>query len=261
MLDRIFRKMCEIRYFEKGLIKAHKQGLISCPVYLSTGQEAVAATISEIYQPYKIFPQHRCHSIYLSYGGDPIKLRDEILGLSTGCAGGKGGSSDAQSDVMEAHHGFIGENVSIATGYALGSGNKTMAFFGDGALEEDYVSTSFGFAAKHNLPILFVVEDNDLAILTKIEERRNWDTIHMAKGFGLGANMCEDNPEDIVKAIYGVKLPYVINIKTCRHYWHVGIGQDGTPDRDRLSMLRPKIKKATEIEKEAMLKMEEVWKL
>ena len=32
-----------------------------------------------------IFGQHRCHSIYISFGGDKSKLIDELLGKKTGC--------------------------------------------------------------------------------------------------------------------------------------------------------------------------------
>ena len=40
-----------------------------------------------------IFGQHRCHSIYLSFGGDKIKLIDELLGRKSGCTKGMGGSA------------------------------------------------------------------------------------------------------------------------------------------------------------------------
>lgn len=260
-IETVFKKMCEIRYFEQGLISAFKRDLISVPVYLSTGQEAVAATISEEYPDGMLFPQHRGHSWYLAYGGDPVKLRDEILSKESGCCGGKGGSSDIQSDHMVAHHGFIGENVSIATGYALGSNKLTIPVFGDGGAEEDYVLASLGFASTHKLPILFVCEDNNLAILTKIGVRRHWKTVEVAKAFGLGAVDVEDDPEAIHKALYTIELPFYINIQTCRHYWHVGVGMDATPEQDRLAIMRKTLEAAVKIEKEAEDKMREIWKI
>jgi len=262
MLEKIFKKMCEIRYFEEGLIKFYNAGKINVPVYLSYGQEAVAATISELCPDFMLFPQHRGHSWYLAYGGSPEKLRDEVLGLPTGCSGGKGGSSDIQSDNMEAHHGFIGENASIATGYALGSKKNTMAVFGDGAAEEDYVLASLGFAAKNDLPLIFLCEDNDLAILTEIPVRRYWDSVEVAKSFGLyGKSILNDDPRTIIREFEGLTLPAYINIKTCRHKWHVGTGTDYTePPRDRLALLRKEIKGAARIEKRAKQRMEDIWK-
>ena len=80
MIEEIFKRMCEIRYFDLEVIKAHKGGHIYCPVYLSAGQEAVAASLSVLCPDYMVFLQHRAHAWYLAYGGDPEKLRDEILG-------------------------------------------------------------------------------------------------------------------------------------------------------------------------------------
>jgi hypothetical protein len=66
------------------------------------------------------------------------------------------------------------------------------------------------------LPIIFVVEDNGLAILTKIEERRSWDICDVAKGFGLSTTT------GIVK----MPTPCLYNIKTTRIKHHVGVGED-----------------------------------
>ena len=44
-----------------------------------------------------IFGQHRCHSIYISFGGDKSKLIDELLGKKTGCNRGMGGSASISS--------------------------------------------------------------------------------------------------------------------------------------------------------------------
>jgi len=259
MLDSIFKKMCEIRYFELGIIKNIDK--IHCPVYLSMGQEAIAATISEYYPDFRVFPQHRGHAWYLAYGGATEALRDELLGLGTGCCRGMGGSSDIQCARVEAHHGLLGENIPLAVGYALASHQGTIAAFGDGAIEEDYAGVALGFASTHKLPILFVCEDNNLAILTEVKERRNWKAIGLAKGYKLDFADIDDNPEEILRALKNLKLPALINIHTLRHKWHVGIGEDGKPSFDRLKMFKSKILSSKTIEEDAKLKMELLWKL
>jgi len=254
--------MCRIRYFEKGLIEAYKQGRIHSPVYLSTGQEAVAATLSEIYPDYKVFPQHRGHAVYLAFGGSPEALRDEILGLETGCCKGMGGSSDIQCDSVEAHHGLLGENIPIAVGYALGSNKPTIAYFGDGAIEEDYALVALGFAATHKLPVLFICEDNELAILTPIKDRRSWGVVDVARSFGIEAYESTDDPLDIIQMAKGIKLPALLNIKTIRHHWHVGVGQDSIPEFDRLQDIHNHL--STEgyvFEEEIMDEMKELWRV
>ncbi|HAX62059.1 MAG TPA: hypothetical protein DCX95_05855, partial [Elusimicrobia bacterium] len=142
LLD-IFRRICLVRYFELEVIKAVKEKYITNFVYLSSGEETIPAAMSLVIPKFMIFAQHRCHAAYLSFGGNPEKLRDELLGLPSGTSGGRAGSNCIQCHenniTMFGHHGLIGENVPQAVGAALGSGKPVVTFFGDGAAEEDYI--------------------------------------------------------------------------------------------------------------------------
>lgn len=261
VLRKIFEKMCEIRFFEEGLIETFKKGKITCPVYLSTGQEAVSACLGVRYPEHmRVFPQHRGHGVYLAFGGEPVKLRDEILGRTTGCCQGNGGSSDIQCERVEAHHGLLGENVPIAVGYTFASTIPTIAFFGDGALEEDYFFPALGFAVTHRLPVLFLSEDNGLAILTPIKDRRNWDMVKVAAAMGIEAYDCADDPDEFFPLLEKISLPAFINVRTCRHYWHVGIGQDGEPREDRLKELRSRVQGSCKIETQVRERMLGLWR-
>lgn len=259
----IFKKMCLIRHFELEAAEAFKKGFMPGPVYLSVGQEAVSATISELTKGYAVFSQHRGHSVYLAYGGDPVKLVDELLGRPEGCCRGRGGSPCVQdlNIPMYGHHGLIGENIPLATGYVLAAGRPTTVYFGDAAAEEDYALTSFGFAATHKLPILYVCEDNGLSILTPISARRNWNIYDVAKAMGLATASVEDEPGILLKATGELikNLPAFINVKTCRHMWHSGIGNDGPPQMDRLGQMKNKISGAMDTEKEIKDYIRSLW--
>ncbi len=167
----MFKKMCLVRYFELGLIGAIEEKRVNYQVYLSSGQEAVAAALATEIRDYLIFTQHRAHDVYLTFGGSPEMLRDEFLGLPTGTSQGKAGSNCLQFHQngisMFGHHGLIGENVPQGVGAALATKKKTVCFFGDGSAEEDYVFSAMGFAVTHKLPVYFVCIDNDLSILTQ----------------------------------------------------------------------------------------------
>jgi pyruvate dehydrogenase E1 component alpha subunit len=243
----IFRRICIARYFELKVAEAYQNKLINSPIYLSIGQESIAAAISMAISDYYIFAQHRGHSTYLAFGGDPIKLIDELLGRPIGCTGGKGGSPMIQShDIkMIGHHGLIGENIPLAVGFALGSGQNTVCFFGDAAAEEDYAFGAMGFASTHKLPVLFVCEDNDLSILTPTEVRRNWEITDVAKALKIPAIDVSDDPWLInyhVKEL-AKNLPALINCRTCRHYWHAGVGIDNSPEWDRLALIKEELNK------------------
>ncbi len=266
----IFRKICLIRNFEKEIIKAYNTNRIHTPVYLSIGQESPSATVSSFFKPDFIFTQHRGHSVYLAFGGDKIKLIDELLGKESGCCQGKGGSPPIQDDSigMIGHHGLIGENVPLAVGAALGAKNKKVyCVFGDGAAEEDYIFTAIAFAKTHKLPILFLCEDNGLSILTKKEERRDWELSDALKAIGIPSANISDDPYEIAFYVNKFKdsLPAFINCNTCRHHWHTGVGVDCAPEQNRLELVKKRlidkgcIKEIEKIENEIKEEVEKLW--
>jgi pyruvate dehydrogenase E1 component alpha subunit len=227
----VYKKAYRIRCFETQVYNAVKDGRVKCPVYLSRGQEIIPATLSELLgKDYMLFTQHRCHGYYLAFGGDPKKLRDELLGLETGCCQGKAGSNCIQIHEngidMYGHHGLVGENVAIGVGAALASGRKTLCVFGDGAAEEDYVLASIGLASTHKLPVLFICEDNDKAVLTPKSDRRSWSITDVARGFGVDVWHGDDRPYAIQLAYQHIKLPALLNVDTERIDWHVGAGTE-----------------------------------
>lgn len=271
LLLEIFEKMCLVRFFEQGAIRAVEDKKIVSNIYLSTGQESVAAALSMRIRDYQVFTQHRSHDIYLSFGASPEKLRDELMGLPTGTSQGKGGSNCLQCHEgglsMFGHHGLIGENVPQAVGAALGNGRNTLAVFGDGSAEEDYVFASLGFAASNKLPVLFICVDNDLSILTPVHVRREWKITDVAGAFGMPAVDVADSPWAVIHYLDELtpNLPAFINCRVCRGHWHAGIGVDGDPEWNRFSMVKDEIihlgqeKAINKIEKKVQLYMEKLW--
>jgi transketolase len=99
---------------------------------------------------------------------------------------------------------------------------------GDASAEEDYVGSAIGWASTKNLPILFVVEDNNLSILTEKKVRRNWNMHELAQAYKVEAYDIGDDPTQIYKHLENVfNRPLLLNIKTVRKFWHSGAGIDG----------------------------------
>ena len=242
-LFNVLRKASLCRHFENNVFELVKDKKIEYPVYLSTGQEYISSSISEIVKLKKISPllfgQHRSHSLYLSFGGNIVKLINELLGKKNGCTYGMGGSLSIHSEKinMFGHDGFLGSNVCIGVGACFSSKKPTIIFMGDSAIEEDHALSSLGWASTKNLPILFVVEDNNYAILTEKKERRNWDASEVARGFKIDSFDIEDNPREIKKVLDKniFKKPMLVNIHTNRLTWHVGAGIDSGNKFDRLN--------------------------
>ena len=136
----IFKKATLSRCFDINVFKYIKEKKITFPVYLSAGQEYVAASIAEFCQIKKIKPQlfgqHRGHSIYITFGGEIDLLIKEMLGLKDGCTYGMGGSLSIHSKKinMYGHDGFMGSNAPIGVGSAFANNKPTIIFLGDAAL-------------------------------------------------------------------------------------------------------------------------------
>lgn len=244
----MFRRMCLIRYFELNVKKAYDTGKMpKVPIYLSVGQEAISAALATtITNKPSLFGQHRGHDIYLAFGGSPLKLIDELLGRSTGCAGGMGGSASIHCPEinMIPHDGLMGTQVADAVGSALATNKTTIAFMGDASAEEGFVLGSIGYAATKKLPVLFVVCDNGLSILTKKGVRRSW-TMNEHANFGMPAIEIDDDPWLIMHHAEKLvsSLPALMNINTCRELWHAGTGKDGDPEWNRFELVKSNLNK------------------
>ena len=266
----MFRRMCLTRHFDLRARQAQEDGDVACLIYLSVGQEAVAAGVSMAMKGAWVLAQHRGHSAYLAFGGDPVALTDELLGLPTGCCGGLGGSppiNDMANRII-GHNGLVGDQVPVAAGVALGAGGEmVVAFLGDGAAEEDYVLATLGFAASRSLPLLLVCEDNDLSVLTPTRERRSWRLAEVARSFGMNAADIADDPwlVDHWTRDLAERLPALLNVRTCRELWHVGTGSDGDAEWNRAERVRATLgslglaDRARDIERQTHQFVENLW--
>lgn len=230
----VFSKMSFCRHFENYVYRKVQDKTITIPTYLSAGQESTPCSLAEYSKENKlqpnIFIQHRGHSTYLAFEACPEKLVDELLGLESGCSFGMGGSASIQSleKNIYGHDGLMGSQVPIAVGHCYETKHPTIVFMGDASAEEDYVGSAIGWASTKNLPILFVVEDNNLSILTEKKVRRNWNMHELAQAYKVEAYDISDDPSTIIQHMNNVfKKPLLLNIRTVRKYWHSGAGIDG----------------------------------
>ena len=263
-----FEKASYCRHFEEEVIKNLKEKKINIPTYVSAGQEFIAASMATICEDLKvkplIFGQHRCHSIYISFGGDKVKLIDELLGRETGCTKGMGGSASIASKEinMFGHDGLMGSNGPIGVGACFATNQPTIVFLGDAAAEEDYVLGGLGWASTKNIPLITVVEDNNLSILTEKDVRRNWEMSDVAKSFKMEGYNLNDDPVDLLKySETFFKKPCLLNVNTNRIYWHAGSGKDATDTFDRYEEQKLKIgSEAIEIDRKVKKEVENLWK-
>lgn len=264
-LIEVFAKASYIQNFEEKVIEFNDKGKISIPVYLGLGQEYIAATVSVALKQKNpgIFTQHRAHSYYLAFGGDPQALFSELQGDEVlGCAKGFGGSVGIYSKEINffGHTGLMGEQAYLGVGWSFATKRTALIVLGDATIEEDYVLPSIGFAVTHNLKTIFICEDNGLAVLTPTSKRRSWKTIDVVRSFGVNAHEIKDDPVEILNILenYKGEGPIFLNILTQRKNRHVGAKLEGDLLWDRHLLFKESIRQfipdinLNEIEKQSV---------
>ena len=171
---RLYETMCRIRRFEETVLDRFSTGVFGGTTHTYCGQEANAAAVLADRGPDDVVvSNHRCHGHFLAYGGDMRALFAELMGRSTGVCGGLGGSQHLHWKGFYSN-GILGGTIPVATGMALaearkGQGAIAVVFTGDGALGEGVVYESLNLASLWAAPILYVVENNQVAQTTPIE--------------------------------------------------------------------------------------------
>lgn len=192
----LLRSMLRIRRIEEALADRYSEQEMRCPMHLCIGQEAIAVGVSEsLKSTDRVYSNHRAHGHYLAKGADLNSMVAEIYGRSTGCCGGRGGSMhliDLEAGFMGATP-IVGGTVPIAVGSAWasklqGTNDITVIYFGDGCFEEGVMHESINFAALHKLPIIFVCENNDFSVYTRLDERQpNRKIYQVAAAYGINS--------------------------------------------------------------------------
>ncbi len=216
-------QMLRIRRIEESIAEEYTKQEMRCPIHLSIGQEAIAVGVCKALRPNDIlFSNHRAHAHYLAKGGDLKSFIAELYGKKTGCCAGKGGSMhiiDLSVNMLGAIS-IVAGSIPVAVGTAFASFLKnenriTCVFLGDGATEEGVFFECLNFASLKSLPILFVCENNFLAVTTPLNQRQseNRDLIKIVQGHGILAKKENGNDVEKVYQLSKQAMDYMINEK------------------------------------------------
>ncbi|MBV9383824.1 MAG: thiamine pyrophosphate-dependent dehydrogenase E1 component subunit alpha [Streptosporangiaceae bacterium] len=172
----LYRKMTEIRLFEKRAYDLFMQNLVKGTTHLGTGQEAIAAGVSQAMNDDDYtFTTYRGHNHVLARGTPMTPVMAELLGRENGLMHGKGGSMhllDTSRGILGAY-AIIGAQLVIANGSAFsaryrGTRQVTVTFLGDGATNIGAFHEALNFAAVYKLPVIFICENNKYMEYTPI---------------------------------------------------------------------------------------------
>jgi len=232
-----YRDMLLIRRFEEKAGQLYGMGLIGGFCHLYIGQEAVVVGLeAAAKEGDKRITSYRDHGHMLASGMDPKGVMAELTGREGGYSKGKGGSMHMFS--RERHfyggHGIVGAQVPLGAGLAfadryLGNDNVTFTYFGDGAANQGQVAETYNLAELWELPVVFVIENNQYAMGTSMARSTRSKTLYergVAYGIpgeevdGMDVLAVKEAGERAVAHCRAGKGPYILEVKTYRYRGH-----------------------------------------
>ncbi len=236
-LLKYYRDMLLIRRFEEKAGQLYGMGQIAGFCHLYIGQEAVVTGCqAAMIEGDQMITGYRDHGHMLACGMESRGVMAELTGREGGYSRGKGGSMHMFSTEKHFYggHGIVGAQVPIGAGLALankytGNGNVSLAFFGDGASNQGQVYEAFNMAKLWDLPVVFVIENNQYAMGTSVQ-RSSAETELYKRGSSFeikgievdGMNVLEvrDAAKKAIKHARDGKGPMILEMKTYRYRGH-----------------------------------------
>src|SRR6187401_3843757 len=170
------RDMLLIRRFEEKAGQLYGMGAIGGFCHLYIGQEAVVVGMQmTLKHGDQVITGYRDHGHMLACGMDAKGVMAELTGRRNGYSHGKGGSMHMFSveKGFFGGHGIVRAQVPLGTGLAFanryrGNDNVSLTYFGDGAANQGQVYESFNMAKHWNLPVIYIIENNQYAMGTSV---------------------------------------------------------------------------------------------
>ncbi len=190
----------------------------------SRGHEAIQlATAYQLTKDDWVSPYYRDESLLLGIGFEPYRLMLQLLAKADDpFSGGRSyysHPSSREENLPKIIHqsSATGMQAIPTTGVAQGikyiqefnlktfeNNPVVICSFGDNSVTEGEVSEAFQFAALHQLPIIFLVQDNEWGISVTKEEARTSDAYDFAAGF-VGLNRIRVDGTDFVASYEAMK--------------------------------------------------------
>jgi pyruvate dehydrogenase E1 component alpha subunit len=239
-------------------------GLVPGEMHLSAGQEPVAAGICAHLTPQDaLTATHRPHHLAIAHGVALRPMTAEIFGRETGLGRGRGGHMHLFDPSRHfSCSGIIAEGLPPALGQAFAfqrqnSARVAVAVTGEGAANQGAFHESLNLAALWQLPVVFVVEDNDWGIsVPRSQSTSVASNADRAAAYGMPGVRVEDNSVEAVYAAAGEAIararsgggPTLIEVHTLRLWGHFEGDAEGyrpdlktVPEHDPIPIYRDRL--------------------
>jgi pyruvate dehydrogenase E1 component alpha subunit len=192
--------MMLIRRFEERAGEMYAKAKVGGFLHLAIGEEAtIVGAVRAMRDEDYLISTYRSHGHALARGSDPDNVMAELFGREEGVSHGRGGSMhmfDLERRFMGGY-GIVGGNLPLAAGMGLSSDYRgteevTVCVFGDGASNQGTFGETLNLAALWDLPVVFMVTNNQFGMGTSIERHSAVTDLHRrGEGFGVPGMRCD----------------------------------------------------------------------
>jgi pyruvate dehydrogenase E1 component alpha subunit len=264
----LFYWMMLTRVFDENVVALWKQGRGLGGAFSQRGHEAISVGASFALAPDDVIaPMHRDLGAYLLRGMTPHRIFGNLLGRADGVSRGRDANFHGMGDLTLNTIGFISHlphSLPVALGAAMSfvyrdEPRVALTFTGDGASSAGLFHETLNMAAVWNAPLIVIVENNQYAYSTPLEQQmKSPDIAARAAAYAMPGVTVDGND---VEAVCAVTLdaverarrgggPTLIEAKTMRMLGHaIHDGADYVPKellagweaRDPLHLYRKKL--------------------
>jgi len=237
LLRKMLYQMVLGRHFEEKSAEVYRMGKIGGFCHLYIGQEAIAVGSMMSLEPTDmVITSYRDHVQAMVKGIPPEAVMAELYGKEGGCVKGKGGSMHMFSAEHKffGGHGIVGGQIGVGTGMAYAakykqSGQVTLCFFGEAAVNQGIFHESLNMAQLWKLPIIYICENNQYGMGTSQDRAmstrniaKKADAFEMANEFvdGMDVMAVRDATLRAIERARKHSLPTLLEVRAYRYMGH-----------------------------------------
>jgi len=200
----LLRAMLFMRGIEERAMTLYRQGKVPGSFYDGYGQEAVSAGAAWAMSARdRLCVLHRDLAAHVIRGVTPARIFAQYMGREGGITGGRDGNVHFGDRTL----GCVGmvsmlpDMMLVATGLGMafklrGEQRVALTWFGDGSTSRGDFHEAMNWAGVQRLPVIFVLENNQYAYSTPLDQQFAVDPVHRAEAYGfpgvsVDGNDCE----------------------------------------------------------------------
>jgi pyruvate dehydrogenase E1 component alpha subunit len=205
----LLRAMLMMRGIEERAMTLYRQGKVPGSFYDGFGQEAVSAGAAwAMAAQDRLCILHRDLAAHVIRGVEPARIFSQYMGRAAGITGGRDGNVHF-GDRTKGCVGMVSmlpDMMLVATGLAMAfklrrEQRVAITWFGDGSTSRGDFHEAMNWAGVQKLPVIFVLENNQYAYSTPLDQQFAVDPVERAAAYGFpGIKVDGNDPEAMFEA-------------------------------------------------------------